>query len=142
VLPSRNEIEQFASETYAVAVQDIRREYARERGKVMRDAQLTGNSEPYLPALTACEAEVAAKMMLAWADAYVDAFTTYQVPCDQDAEANLRTTALQIAGDGVSAVQGEFERAMQRFLLRLSGPTARAFAPTDPISTRPTIAHS
>lgn len=114
MLSSRKEIEQFASETYAVAFEDIRSDYAREREKVMRDAQLTGNCEPNLHALTACEAEIAYKMMLAWADAYVDAFTTYQLPCDQNMEADLRRTALHIVGSGVSAVQGEFELAFQR----------------------------
>lgn len=112
MLPSKREIEQLVNEIYVVACDDILNEHAMKRMKLMSEARLSGNGAS-LPVLTACEAEFAGKMMLAWADAYIDAFTTYRMPCDHNAQAELLKTAKQIAAGAIASVQGDFELEIQ-----------------------------
>jgi hypothetical protein len=112
--PARPEIEKFANEAFAVARDRILREHANRRNEALSQARLTGNSGSYMPALLRWGAERVREIILARADADVDAFTLHGVPSDTWAEADLRTAAQQIAAGAVSAIQGEIDLQNRR----------------------------
>jgi hypothetical protein len=77
--PHRHEIEKFATESFAVARDRILNEHAEKQTSVLAQVRRTGNSGAYLPALIRCEAEKVREVILAWADALVEAFKLYGV---------------------------------------------------------------
>ncbi len=62
-----------------------------------------------MPALIRWGAERVREMILARADADVEAFTLHGVASDTRAETNLRTAAQQIAAGTISAIRGELD---------------------------------
>jgi hypothetical protein len=48
-------------------------------------------------------------MILALADAYVEAFTLYGVPADRQAEKDLQTAAQQMAATSISGIRGHLQ---------------------------------
>lgn len=105
--PVRPSIEKFADQAFSVARDRILREHAEKRNGVLAQARLTGNSGSYLPALVKYGAERVREMILARADADVEAFTIHGVPSDVRAETNLQTAARRIAAGTISAIRGE-----------------------------------
>ncbi len=110
----RPSIERFADQAFSVARDRILREHAEKRNRVLAQARLTGNSGSYLPALVKWGAERVRDMILARADADVEAFTIHGVPSDARAETNLQTAARQIAAGTISAIRGELELRAKR----------------------------
>jgi len=108
-LPSRHEIEKFVKQRFDVASEDILAEYAARKNSVLSQVQSTHNSGGYLPALTNWGADRLRKMILAHADAYVEAFTLHGVPSDVRAEQDLQTVGQQMAAGTISGIRGELE---------------------------------
>jgi hypothetical protein len=107
--PTRSEIKKAAEDAFAVASEDILAEYEAMKKEVLDRVRLTHNSGGYLPALTKWGEERLRKMVLAYADAYVEAFTLHDAPSDELAEKDLETAAQQIAAGTSSAIRGELD---------------------------------
>ena len=112
--PIRSEIKKSAEGAFAVVGEDILKEYAEKKNQVLGQVRLTGNSGGYLPALTKWGEERLRRMVLAYADASVEAFTLYSVPSDVQAEQDLQTSAQQMAAGTISAVRGELDLVGKR----------------------------
>lgn len=110
----RIEIEKFARDRFNLLRDDILAEYERKRRHLLKHERRTGNCGGYVPAVTTWGAERARKMILARADAYVDAFTLYGVPSDARAETSLREAAEQEVAGTVSAIRGGLELRARR----------------------------
>lgn len=104
---ARYEIEKFAKDAFATARDRIQKDYANKERHVLRQVRLTGNSGGYLPALVKLKADNVREVILALADAYVEAFTLYKVPSDTQAEKALKMSAQQMVGGAISAVRGQ-----------------------------------
>lgn len=91
--PVRHEIEKFANDAFAVARDRILKEHAAKKKKVLAEVRLRHSRGGYLPARTAWGAECVREMILALADAYVEAFTFHRAPSDARAERTLQTEA-------------------------------------------------
>jgi hypothetical protein len=78
--PSRHEIKRFADDQFADVREDILVEYEEKRKEALRQVRLTGNIGVYLPALVKWGAERVRSMVLALADACVEAFTIQAFP--------------------------------------------------------------
>ncbi len=95
--PARHEIEKFANDAYGVASDRIVREYSEKKNQVLADARLTGNGGAYLPALIEWGTARLREMILALADAYVEAFTVHHTPSDLASETALQTEGRKMA---------------------------------------------
>lgn len=119
--PARVEIEKFATEAFAVARDRILREYAEKQRSVQAQVERTHNSGGYLPALAKWGAERLREMILANADAYVEAFTLYGVPSDRQAEQDLQTAAQQMAEGTISDIRGDLQQRSVRLRIPEEG---------------------
>jgi len=117
---ARSEIENFAMEAFAVARNRIVEEHAEKKRSVLAQVGRTHNSGGYVPALTKWGAECVREMILAQADAYVDAFTTFEVPSDVKAEESLKTASVQIAGGSISGIRGQLDLIAKRTRMPLN----------------------
>ena len=106
---SRNEIEKFANDAFALDRDRILTEYAEKKSRVLGQVKLTGNSGGYLPALVTWAAEREREMALARADAWVRAFTIFGVPSDVQAEEAIKTYARLSAAGSISSIRGELQ---------------------------------
>lgn len=104
--PASVEINKLISGAFAVACDRILADGNEKKNQMLGRVRRTGNSGGYLPALTKCGAEHVKAMILARADAYVEAFTLYGVPSDEQAEIDLQTVAQQIAAGSISNIRG------------------------------------
>lgn len=118
-IPTRVEIQEYANVAFKVARRRIHREFEEKKAQTLRRAQ-TRNRGSYLPALIKCAAEHVRAMILAWADAYVDAFTRAGLPSDEQTEKDLEMLAQQIAAGSISNVRGYLQLRSKR--LRIVEP--------------------
>jgi len=112
--PPRKAIEKLANESYAVACEDDLEKRAEKERQTLAAASRTGNSAAYPSALVKLAGERVRSSILAYAGALVDAYTTYKLPADAEADQSLRTAALQIAGGARSWALGERELYQRR----------------------------
>jgi hypothetical protein len=111
---ARTEIENFATSAFAVARDRIVNEHADKKKSVLAQVGRTHNSGGYLPALTKWGAERLREMILAQADAYVEAFTIHGVPSDRQAEKTLEMAGMQFAAGTISGILGELDLLAKR----------------------------
>ncbi len=104
---TRDEIESFAQETFAVSYDRILEQFPQKWNSMLNQARSTGNSGAFAPAVTGVATERVRVLILALADAYVDAFTICGAPSDAQAEATLQKSADQFAAGAISAVHGQ-----------------------------------
>jgi hypothetical protein len=105
--PRRAEIERLAALSFDAKRERIIREWADERYKRVARVNQSGNVAGYLPALIKWAVERLKQIISAQADAYIDAFNAYGLPCDHDAERALRSTASQSAAGSIANVRGD-----------------------------------
>jgi hypothetical protein len=118
--PARHLIEKFANEAYAVARGRILKEYTKKKSQALTEVRRTGNSGGYVPAFTRWGVERTQAMILARADAWVEAFTLHRAPADLKAEQDLRKNAqLEVAGT-ISGIRGEIDLLKKRTGLPLN----------------------
>ena len=117
--PARPEIEKFANDVFAVARDRILKEHADQRRRALAQAELTGNSGAYLPALIKCEAQHVRETILALADAYVEAFTIHGVP--SDTRVDLRAVARQVTAGAISGIRGHLRLRSGRLRIAEEG---------------------
>jgi len=104
---ARREIELFAQETFAVFHDRILEQFPQKWNSVLNQARSTGNSGAFAPAATRVATERVRELILALADAYVDAFTICGAPSDAQAETTLQKSADEFAAGALEAVLGQ-----------------------------------
>jgi hypothetical protein len=107
--PSRSEIDKSAGKAFAVDRTRILAEYEAKLNHLTAHVGLTGNSGGYLPALIRWGEERVREMILAWVDAYVEAFTSFGAPSDTRAETDLKAFAQQTAAASIAAIRGQLQ---------------------------------
>jgi hypothetical protein len=107
--PARQEIERFANDALAVARNRILADSEEKLNHILGQVRLTGNSGGYLPAHVKWGEEQVREMILAWTDAHVEAFTSYGIPCDAQAETDLKAFAQQIAAGTIAGIRGQLQ---------------------------------
>jgi len=75
----------------------------------------------YLPAQVKCAAKHVQAIILAWANAYVEAFTSAGLPSDEQTERDFQMLAHQITGGSIAGVRGELELRSKRLRIREPG---------------------
>ena len=119
--PARPEIEKFAIDAFAVARDRILGEYADKEKSVLAQVRRTHNRGGYLPALIKCQAERVRDIILARADAYVEAFALHRVASDRQAEKDLEAAAKQIAAGSISGIRGRLQLRSVRLRIAEEG---------------------
>ena len=119
--PARQEIEKFANDALAVARNRILADSEEKLNRILGQVKLTGNSGGYLPAHVRWGEEEVREMILAWADAHVEAFSLHGVPADKQAERDLRTAAQQIAAGSISGIRGQLQLRSVRLRIAEEG---------------------
>ncbi len=114
---TRQQIENFANDAFSVARDRILADYAQKLSQVRR----TGNRGAYLPARIELEKERLRTLILARADAWLEAFELFGVPSDAQAEKDLQTCALQMAGGSIAAVRGDLRLRAGRLRIAEEG---------------------
>ncbi len=119
--PARHEIEKFANDAFAVARDRILKEHAAKNRQVLAQVRMTRNRGGHLPALIGSGAECVRELILALADAYVEAFTLHRTPSDMRAETTLKTEAQRIAAGTISTIRGELRLRSVRLRIAEEG---------------------
>lgn len=104
---TRQQIEKFANEAFSVARDRILADYAQKLSRLPDQVSRTGIRGPYLPARIELAKERLRTMILAWADAWLEAFELFGVPSDAKAEKDLQTCAREMTGGSIAAIRGE-----------------------------------
>jgi hypothetical protein len=118
--PRRAEVERLAALTFKARQERIVREFGEERNRVINRVTLTHNAAGYLPALIAWAVDRLRQQISAQADAYIEAFNAFNVPCDTAAERTLESTAIQFAAGSIGNVRGD--RSVKRHRLGQGSP--------------------
>jgi hypothetical protein len=105
--PSRLEIEQFANDKFQADLARRTNGYAQKQARALAEVSARGNVGGYIPALIQSKQERLRAEILALADAWVEAGTTYAVPLQAWAEKALEKAVVQMAGGTNSAFEGE-----------------------------------
>jgi hypothetical protein len=106
---TREEIEAYARDAFAVAHDRIMEHLPEKHNQVMNQVRSTGNSGGYAHTLTKLASERVRQLILAKADAYVDAFTACRAPSDRQAEKDLQREADEFAAGSIVAVSRQSE---------------------------------
>ena len=118
--PRRAEVERLATLTFKARQERIIREFGEDRNRVINRVALTHNAAGYLPALIAWAVDRLKQQVSAQADAYIEAFNAFNMPCDTAAEQTLRSTAIQFTAGSIANVRGD--RSVQRHRLGQGSP--------------------
>jgi hypothetical protein len=124
---TRDEIEAFAEEKFSVAHDHIVERFPEKQNQVLNQVRTKGNVGGYAPALTKLATERVREMILAMADAYVEAFTICGAPSDERAESTIRRTAKEFVAGALSAIEGQLQLSATRTRQpKVLAPTGRA----------------
>jgi hypothetical protein len=118
--PRRAEVERLATLTFKARQERIIREFGEERNRVINRVTLTHNAAGYLPALIAWATDRLKQQISAQADAYIEAFNAFNMPCDAAAEQILESTATQFTAGSIANVRGD--RSVKRHRLGQGSP--------------------
>jgi hypothetical protein len=113
-LPSRFELEKLATEIFQAGLERRIIEYVQKQAQALAQVRSRGNSGGYLPTLIRCKQERLRAEILALADAWVQAGTTYAVPLPRLAEEALEKATAQMTAGTVSGFRGEVELMAKR----------------------------
>jgi hypothetical protein len=105
--PRRTKVESLAALTFKARQERIIRDFGEERGRVIRRVTLTHNAAGYLPALIAWAVDRLRQQISAQADAYIEAFNAFSLPCDRAAERTSESTAIQFSAGSIGNVGGD-----------------------------------
>jgi hypothetical protein len=118
--PRRTEAERLAALTFKARQERIIREFAAERNRVINRVTLTQNAAGYLPALITWAVERLRQQISAQADAYIEEFNTFKVPCDEAIEKKLWQAASDFAAGSIMNVRND--RSVKRHMLGIASP--------------------
>jgi hypothetical protein len=118
--PRRAEAESLAVLTFKARQERIIREFGEERNRVVNRVTLTHNAAGYLPALITWAIDRLRQQTSAQADAYIEAFNAFHLPCDTAAERTLESTAIQFAAGSIGNVRSD--RSVKRHRLGHGSP--------------------
>ncbi len=118
--PRRAEVERLAVLTFKTRQERIIREFGKERNHVINRVTLTHNAAGYLPALITWAIDRLRQQTSAQADAYIEAFNAFSLPCDTAAEQTLESTAIQFAAGSIGNVRND--RSVKRHRLGQGSP--------------------
>jgi hypothetical protein len=114
------EAERLGELTWKAKRERIVREFGEERNRVINRVTLNGNAGGYLPALIAWAVERLKANISAQADAYIEAFNAFHLPCDDAAEKKLWQAASESAAGSIMNVRND--RSVKRHRLGLGSP--------------------
>lgn len=114
------EAERLAVLTSRAKQERIVREFGEERNRVINRVTLNGNAGGYLPALIAWAVDRLKSNITAQADAYIESFNAFNVPCDAAAEKKLWQAASDFAAGSIMNVRND--RSVKRHRLGLGSP--------------------
>ena len=103
----RSEVERLAAFTFKARQERIIREFGDERYRVINKVTLSHNSAGFLPALIKWAVDRLKQQIAAHADAYIDSFNAFNMPCDKAAEQSVTTAAIQFAAGSIGNVRGD-----------------------------------
>ena len=116
----RAEAERLAELTWKAKRERIVRDFGEERNRVINRVTHNGNAGGYLPALIEWAVERLKVNIWAQADAYIEAFDAFHLPCDEAAEKKLWQTASEFAAGSIMNVRND--RSVKRHRLGLGSP--------------------
>jgi hypothetical protein len=116
----RAEAERLAELTWKAKRERIVRDFGEERNRVINRVTHNGNAGGYLPALIAWAVERLKANISAQADAYIEAFNAFHLPCDEAAEKKLWQAASEFAAGSIMNVRND--RSVKRHRLGLGSP--------------------
>jgi hypothetical protein len=117
---TKAEAERLAVLTCKAKQERIVREFGEERNRVINRVTLNGNAGGYLPALIAWAVERLKSNISAQADAYIEAFNAFNLPCDENAEKKLWQAASSFAAASIMNVRND--RSVKQHRLGLESP--------------------
>ncbi len=118
--PKRAEVERLATLTFKARQERIIREFGEERYRVINRVTLTHNAAGFLPALIEWAIDRLRQQIAAQADAYIDTFNAFNMPCDTAAEQTVWSAAIQFAAGSIGNVRGD--RSVKRHRLGQGSP--------------------
>jgi hypothetical protein len=116
----RAEAERLAELTWKAKRERIVRDFGEERNRVINRVTHNGNAGGYLPALIAWAVERLKVNISAQADAYIEAFDAFHLPCDEAAEKKLSQAASEFAAGSIMNVRND--RSVKRHGLGMGSP--------------------
>jgi len=114
IRPLRSEIEEFADQTYGIAIEHLLAQNHEKRHQAICQASRTGNRGAFLPALSKVASEQVGTIIRARTGAYLEAFSCCGVPPDIQAEIDLGKFAMQVMGGAISGLRGDLALQSQR----------------------------
>ena len=112
--------ERLAELTWKAKRERIVRDFGEERNRVINRVTHSGNVGGYLPALIQWAVERLKASISAQADAYIEAFNAFHLPCDETAEKKLWQAASEFAAGSIMNVRND--RSVKRHRLGLGSP--------------------
>ena len=116
-------IAKLAKEAFEIAAADVPQQRAQGEREVLAAARGTGNIASYPDALVKLAGERAPELFLAGVDAYLEVFTTFGLPADDQAEKFFETSAVQIEAGVGPWVQGQLDLYRTRTRNAVTDPT-------------------
>jgi hypothetical protein len=116
----RVEAERLAVLTSKAKQERIVREFGEQRNRVINRVTLSGNAGGYLPALIAWAVKRLNSNISAQADAYIEAFNAFNLPCDEGVEKKLWQAASDFTAGSIMNVRND--RSVKRHQLGLGAP--------------------
>ena len=107
--PSQPAITKLAKDAFEIAVADVPEKRAERERQALAAASRTGNIATYPDVLVRLAGERVTEMFLVGVDAYLDVFSTLELPADAQTERFFEAVALQIASGATSWVHGQLD---------------------------------
>src|SRR5580704_4372726 len=104
--PTRLEIEKYARDKFSASCARIASDYLDKNTQLLNQVRLTQNGGGYLLEVTNLAAERVRETVLAYGDAYAEAFGVFKVFPDHEAEQSLCANARQLSAGCISQVLG------------------------------------
>lgn len=116
----RAEAERLGELTWKAKRERIVRDFGEERNRVINGVTQSGNAAGYLPALIQWAVERLKANVSAQADAYIEAFDAFHLPCDEGVEKTLWQAANDCAAASIMNIRND--RSVKRHRLGLASP--------------------
>lgn len=114
------EAERLAELTWKAKRERIVRDFGEERNRVINRVTHGGNAGGYLPALIQWAVERLNASISAQADAYIETFNAFHLPCDETAEKKLWQATSEFAAGSIMNVRND--HSVKRHRLGLGSP--------------------
>jgi len=117
---TRAEADRLAKLTCKAKQERTIREFGEERSRVITRVTLSGNVAGYLPALIEWAVERLKASIAVQADAYIEAFNAFNLPCDEAVEKTLWQAASDFSAGSIMNIRND--RSVKQYRLGLGSP--------------------